>query len=241
MRPADVLEPARGVWGLAGCPAPKRPHALLRHSTLRSFEAFIVPYRSLTRKGVMAVVAVLLAANAAVALRFWLLGAWPVVAFSLFEVPLAVLLPVGTRRCAPKLQQVWVEEEADRHIQHAGQVEQAGGAHPIDTRSYFCTCWKVRPSDSPSRSWLMPSNVRRRRMREPTCKSMGLGELSLSLPMTCSAPAIAYLSSFRGRTHICPALISATGGFEQGTKLKVIRVLTGHATKNCQLAGNFIW
>ena len=57
-----------------------------------AFEAFIVPYRSLTRKGVTAVVAVLLAANAAVALRFWLLGAWPVVAFSLFEVPLAVLL-----------------------------------------------------------------------------------------------------------------------------------------------------
>src|ERR1700693_6080832 len=56
------------------------------------FEALIVPYRSLTRKGVMAVVAVLLAANAAVALRFWLLGAWPVVAFSLLEVPLAVLL-----------------------------------------------------------------------------------------------------------------------------------------------------
>jgi uncharacterized membrane protein len=56
------------------------------------FEALIVPYRSLTRKGVMAVVAALLAANVAVALRFWLLGAWPVVAFSLVEVPLAVLL-----------------------------------------------------------------------------------------------------------------------------------------------------
>ena len=30
-------------------------------------------------------------------------------------------------------------------------------------RSYFCTCWKVRPSSSPSRSWLMPSRVRRSR------------------------------------------------------------------------------
>jgi uncharacterized membrane protein len=56
------------------------------------FEAFIVPHRSLTRKGVMAVVALLLVLNAAIALRFWLLGAWPVVAFSLLEVPLAVLL-----------------------------------------------------------------------------------------------------------------------------------------------------
>jgi uncharacterized membrane protein len=57
-----------------------------------TFEAFIVPHRSLTRKGVIAVVALLLVSNAAIALRFWLLGAWPVVAFSLLEVPLAVLL-----------------------------------------------------------------------------------------------------------------------------------------------------
>jgi uncharacterized membrane protein len=56
------------------------------------FEALIVPHRSLTRKGVLIVFAILLVSNAAVALRFWLLGAWPVVVFSLLEVPLAVLL-----------------------------------------------------------------------------------------------------------------------------------------------------
>jgi uncharacterized membrane protein len=56
------------------------------------FEALIVPHRSLTRKGVLIVVAILLISNAAVALRFWLLGAWPVVVFSFLEVPLAVLL-----------------------------------------------------------------------------------------------------------------------------------------------------
>jgi uncharacterized membrane protein len=56
------------------------------------FEALIVPYRSLTRKGAIAVVAGLLAANAVVALRFWMLGAWPVVGFSLVEAPLVVLL-----------------------------------------------------------------------------------------------------------------------------------------------------
>jgi uncharacterized membrane protein len=56
------------------------------------FEALIVPHRSLTRKGVLIVAAILLVANVAVALRFWLLGAWPVVVFSFLEVPLAVLL-----------------------------------------------------------------------------------------------------------------------------------------------------
>jgi uncharacterized membrane protein len=56
------------------------------------FEAFIVPYRSLTRKGVLIMVAAMMFLSAAVAVRFWLLGAWPVVAFSLVEVPLIVLL-----------------------------------------------------------------------------------------------------------------------------------------------------
>jgi uncharacterized membrane protein len=40
------------------------------------------------------------ASTAAVALRFWLLGAWPVVAFSLIEAPLIVLLLVINLRRA---------------------------------------------------------------------------------------------------------------------------------------------
>jgi uncharacterized membrane protein len=56
------------------------------------FEALIVPHRSLTHKGVCVVVAVFLALSAAVALRFSLVGAWPVVVCSLVEVPLIVLL-----------------------------------------------------------------------------------------------------------------------------------------------------
>src|SRR6185295_14100194 len=41
--------------------------------------------------------------------------------------------------------------------------------------SYFCTCWNVRPSASPSFSWLIPSIMRRIRTRLPTCLSVGLG------------------------------------------------------------------
>jgi len=63
------------------------------------FEAVIVPHRSLKRKGVAVVVGVISALTASVALRFWLLGAWPVVAFSLVEAPLIfVLLAVNVRR-----------------------------------------------------------------------------------------------------------------------------------------------
>ncbi|MDR3532784.1 MAG: DUF2244 domain-containing protein [Rhodopila sp.] len=56
------------------------------------FEALIVPHRSLTRKGIALLVAAFVALSVAMALRFWLLGAWPVVAFTLAEVPLAILL-----------------------------------------------------------------------------------------------------------------------------------------------------
>ena len=63
------------------------------------FEALIVPHRSLTRRGVMTVVIVLTVFSTAVALRFLLLGAWPVAAFSLLEVPLVGgLLAVNMRR-----------------------------------------------------------------------------------------------------------------------------------------------
>jgi uncharacterized membrane protein len=63
------------------------------------FEALIVPYRSLTRKGAVLVVGGLLVATLAGALRLWLLGAWPVAAFSLIDVPLfVVLLAINQRR-----------------------------------------------------------------------------------------------------------------------------------------------
>lgn len=63
------------------------------------FEALIVPHRSLTRKGVVGVVAAMMVLSAAVAVRFWLLGAWPVVAFSVVEVPvLVLLLAINLRR-----------------------------------------------------------------------------------------------------------------------------------------------
>lgn len=56
------------------------------------FEALIVPHRSLSPRGVATLIVVLMVLLALVALRCWLLGAWPVVICSLLEVPLVVLL-----------------------------------------------------------------------------------------------------------------------------------------------------
>jgi uncharacterized membrane protein len=64
------------------------------------FEALIVPHRSLTPRGVALVIGAFLVLSGAVSLRFWLWGAWPVVAFSAFEVPLLVLLLAINQRRA---------------------------------------------------------------------------------------------------------------------------------------------
>jgi len=56
------------------------------------FEAVIVPHRSLTPRGLRILLAVITAAVALTALRFWLIGAWPVVAFSVIEVGLILWL-----------------------------------------------------------------------------------------------------------------------------------------------------
>jgi uncharacterized membrane protein len=56
------------------------------------FEASIGPHRSLGRTGVIVLLSVLILFVSLIVVRFWLLGAWPVVLFSLLEVPLVVLL-----------------------------------------------------------------------------------------------------------------------------------------------------
>jgi uncharacterized membrane protein len=63
------------------------------------FETQITPYRSLTAKGVGAVIAAFVVLSGAIAFRFWALGAWPVVACSLIDLPLlAILLLINLRR-----------------------------------------------------------------------------------------------------------------------------------------------
>ena len=63
------------------------------------FEALIVPHRSLSSQGLRTIVCVLMSLSVAVAVRFWLWGAWPVVLFSLVEVPLlGLLLAINQRR-----------------------------------------------------------------------------------------------------------------------------------------------
>jgi uncharacterized membrane protein len=56
------------------------------------FEALIVPHRSLSRRGLRVLMASIVLLSAVLVLRFWFIGAWPVVAFSVVEIGLALFL-----------------------------------------------------------------------------------------------------------------------------------------------------
>jgi len=63
------------------------------------FEAVIVPYRSLSPRGLRILIAVIAVLCALVMLRFWLIGAWPVAGFGIAEIGLAIfLLRLNARR-----------------------------------------------------------------------------------------------------------------------------------------------
>ncbi len=59
--------------------------------------------------------------------------------------------------------------------------------------SYFWICWNVMPRFSPSFSWLMPSMLRRSRIRLPTWTSIGLGFFLFSIIF--SSPFAGFLFS----------------------------------------------
>jgi len=56
------------------------------------FEAVIVPYRSLSPRGLYILIAVISVLCGLTALRFWFIGAWPVAAFSVVEIGIAIFL-----------------------------------------------------------------------------------------------------------------------------------------------------
>ena len=80
------------------------------------FEALIVPHRSLTPRGVRMLMAALLALGGAIALRFWLLGAWPVAWFGVAEAVFAAILVYLNMRRARASELVLLTAESVRIV-----------------------------------------------------------------------------------------------------------------------------
>src|SRR5262245_15061589 len=78
--------------------------------------------------------------------------------------------------------------------------------------SYFCTCWKERPSAAPSFSWLIASILRRIRTRLPTCWSMGFGtamadrslKLCAKIVPTLGHPTFRFNEQFLDERSVLP-------------------------------------
>lgn len=62
------------------------------------FEAVIAPHQSLSRRGVLTLSIGLALVTAVISIRFMMMGAWPVMAFSAIELLLAVVLLLTHRR-----------------------------------------------------------------------------------------------------------------------------------------------
>ena len=63
------------------------------------FEAVIVPHRSLSPRGLRTLIGVICLLCGFTVLRFWFIGAWPVIGFSVAEIGLAIfLLWINARR-----------------------------------------------------------------------------------------------------------------------------------------------
>jgi uncharacterized membrane protein len=56
------------------------------------FEAVVIPHRSLSPRGLGIVIAVICLVSGLMVLRFWFIGAWPVAAFSVVEIGIAIFL-----------------------------------------------------------------------------------------------------------------------------------------------------
>lgn len=76
------------------------------------FQALIVPHRSLSPKGLCAVIGLILGCTALILLRVWLIHAWPVVGFGVVEMGLAVALLCCNARRSRASELLLLTEEA---------------------------------------------------------------------------------------------------------------------------------
>jgi uncharacterized membrane protein len=90
------------------------------------FEAVILPHRSLSARGLAWLIGLISLLGALTAFRFWLIGAWPVMAFSAVEIGIAVLLLRANARQARASELVLLNQATLRIVRttQAGQREE---------------------------------------------------------------------------------------------------------------------
>ena len=87
------------------------------------FEALVVPHRSLTARGLVWVAVLMAALSLVVGLRFWALGAWPVLPFCAIEVGLVLLMLWLNHRSARATELILLSDAELRIIRTGPQGE----------------------------------------------------------------------------------------------------------------------
>jgi uncharacterized membrane protein len=108
------------------------------------FEAVIIPHRSLSRRGVTILSLSVAGMSGLLALRFWFIGAWPVVGFSVIEVGLFVFLLRLNLRHARQSEMVLLSEATLRIVRTDWRGRR-------EERSLPAAWLRVRLEDRPGR------------------------------------------------------------------------------------------
>ena len=110
------------------------------------FEAVILPHRSLSVRGRAWLIGLICLLGTLTGVRFWLIGAWPVVAFSAAEIGIAVLLLWLNARQARSSELLLLDPTALRIVRTtpAGQREERVLAAELDGYADYMTRVRFR-------------------------------------------------------------------------------------------------
>ncbi len=81
-----------------------------------TFEAVIIPHRSLTRAGLQWLVGVICVLSAFISLGLWFIGAWPVIGFNGAEITLAIVLLSRNARASRASEMLLLSDEGLRIV-----------------------------------------------------------------------------------------------------------------------------
>lgn len=114
------------------------------------FQAVITPYRSLSRVGLRWLIGGIALLSGGVALRFWFLGAWPVILFSGAEVALVAVMLHLNNRAARAVELVTLHHDQVRIV----RTDPSGRRHERVLSSAWLSVLLEELSGRAPRLWL---------------------------------------------------------------------------------------
>jgi uncharacterized membrane protein len=156
-RVGRTAQPPRGIGRFARVAyAPTMDRSIHAAETPPYFNAVITPHRSLSARGVRWLLLAMAGLAGLVAIRFWLLGAWPVIAFTVVEVLLAGLLLWINHRAGRAVELVMLFEDRARIVRRSPGGRQTETALPA---AWLSVMLEDEP-DRVTRLWLCHRNRR---------------------------------------------------------------------------------